>query len=356
MVKAAQKTTPQHKMPDAPPMRAALGAWYAQYQRRLPWRERPSLYKTVVSEFMLQQTQVETVLPYFDRWMRKFPDFAALAKAKESAVLKLWEGLGYYRRARLVHALAKEVVKLPEMPRTREAWEELPGVGPYTSAAITSIAFGAPAAVVDGNVVRVLARLLGEHRQFKDGSAAVKFLTPAADALLDAQNPGDHNQAMMELGAMVCTRHNPTCLICPLLAWCAAAKQGTAEMLPSLAAKPMKRTEIVRLWIERDGALLLHRKPAGARRMADLCELPDAATLPEIKFQKKARTVKRRTITNEVFMESIHRAVLAKNAPDPAKNPAHGFVWATPRQLARLTLSGPHRRWVEELRTGSAGD
>ncbi len=228
MSKAAQNTTPQRKAGPAAAQRAALRAWFLAHQRRLPWREQPGLYKTVVSEFMLQQTQVATVLPYFERWMRKFPDFAALAAARETEVLKLWEGLGYYRRARLLHALAKELVKLPTPPRTPEAWLELPGVGPYTAAAITSIAFGAPAAVVDGNVVRVLARLHGETRQFKDGSAAVKFFTPAADALLDARHPGDHNQAMMELGATVCTRHNPLCTVCPFVTWCVVAARGAS--------------------------------------------------------------------------------------------------------------------------------
>lgn len=331
-------------------MRAALGRWYAMNQRRLPWREKLSLYKTVVSEFMLQQTQVETVLPYFDRWLKKFPDFARLAKAQEGEVVKQWEGLGYYRRARLLHALARELVKQPAIPQTRAAWLELPGVGPYTAAAITSISFSEPAAVVDGNVVRVLARLLGEGRQFNDGSAAVKFFTPAADALLDAKHPGDHNQAMMELGATVCTRQNPLCLLCPLQQWCVAGQRGDPEDLPRLAAKIMTRTAVVRLWIEHKGALLLHRKPAGAKRLADICELPDAASLPNAKIEKTALVVKRRTITHQVFIESIHRATLPTETEDPAKIAAHGFLWATPKQLAKLTLSGPHRRWVAELR------
>jgi len=351
MPKTPPNTTPQRTPPaPAPAQRAALLAWYRAHRRRLPWREAPSLYKTVVSEFMLQQTQVETVLHYFARWLKKFPDFAALAAAREAEVVKLWEGLGYYRRARLLHALAREFVRLPAPPRTAEAWRELPGVGPYTAAAISSIAFGAPAAVVDGNVVRVLARLLGERRQFKDGSAAVKFFTPAADALLDATNPGDHNQAMMELGATVCTRRHPLCTVCPLVTWCVAAARGEADDLPRLAAKKTTRTELVRLWIERDGALLLHRRPASSRRLAKLCELPDAASLPAAKIEKKPLAVKRRTIANQLFIESIHRATLPANLPDPAKDASSGLLWATPARHARLTLSGPHRQWVEELR------
>eukprot|EP01034_Spumella_vulgaris_P018705 gene18705-23917_t len=137
----------------------ALLDWYRLNARRLPWRDAPSLYKTVTSEFMLQQTQVKTVLPYFARWHAALPDFAALAAAPESQVLKLWEGLGYYSRARNLHRLGKAVAALPAPPRTPAKWQELPGVGPYTAAAITSISFNAPVACVDGNVVRILARL-----------------------------------------------------------------------------------------------------------------------------------------------------------------------------------------------------
>jgi A/G-specific adenine glycosylase len=327
-------------------MRAALLPWYRAHQRRLPWRESPTLYKTVVSEFMLQQTQVETVLPYFARWMRTFPDFDALAAAGEAQVLKLWEGLGYYRRARLLHDLANALTKLPIPPRTPEAWLELPGVGPYTAAAITSIAFGAPAAVVDGNVVRVLARLLGEGTMFKDGSTAVKFFTPAANTLLDPAHPGDHNQAMMELGATICTRRKPSCLICPLKPWCAAVADGIAEDLPRFAAKKIKRTELVRLWIEHDGALLLHRRASSSRRLAKICELPDANTLPAAIIEKKPLAVKRRTITNEQFTEIIHRAILKNFALEKDS----GLLWAAPAQLKKLILSGPHRKWIEELR------
>src|SRR5438045_534267 len=132
----------------------ALLRWYRANARALPWRESPSVYKTVVSEFMLQQTQVKTVLPYFARWLAALPDFAALAAAPEEQVMKLWEGLGYYSRARNLYKLAKAIAAQPVPPRDPAEWRELPGVGPYTAAAITSISFGEPAACVDGNVVR----------------------------------------------------------------------------------------------------------------------------------------------------------------------------------------------------------
>jgi len=144
----------------------ALHDWYRVNHRKLPWREAPSLYKTVVSEFMLQQTQVATVLPYFERWLRELPDFAALAAAAETRVIKLWEGLGYYSRARNLHKLGQAVAALPHLPRSVAEWQELPGIGPYTAAAIASISLGQPAACVDGNVVRILARLTADGFAF----------------------------------------------------------------------------------------------------------------------------------------------------------------------------------------------
>src|ERR1019366_7948610 len=151
--------------------RRALLAWYRASRRRLPWREAPSAYGTVVSEFMLQQTQVATVIPYYLRWMEALPGFGALASAPESRVLRLWEGLGYYRRARNLHALARAVAS-SGMPEGADGWEELPGVGPYTAAAIASIAFGEPRACVDGNVVRILARLTRDPARHRDGASA----------------------------------------------------------------------------------------------------------------------------------------------------------------------------------------
>src|SRR6478736_9654294 len=224
-----------------PAFQGALHAWYRVHQRKLPWRREPSLYKTIVSEFMLQQTQVATVLPYFDRWLRELPDLAALAAAPEARVMKLWEGLGYYSRARNLHKLARAHHAAPAKPRTPAEWRELPGIGPYTAAAITSIAFGEPAAVVDGNVVRILARLTNETRQFRDGTEAVKHFTPLADALVVGSNPGEHNQAMMELGATGCFRQNPTCLVCPVAAFCAARQAGAPERVPRLKPKEIEQ-------------------------------------------------------------------------------------------------------------------
>ena len=331
-----------------------LHAWYREHHRPLPWREQPSPYRTVVSEFMLQQTQIKTALPYFERWMRELPDFAALAAAPAARVLKLWEGLGYYSRARNLHRLAQAVATLPALPRTPEAWRELPGVGPYTAAAITSLAFGAPAACVDGNVVRVLARLNADASRLRDGAAAAKRFAPLAQALLAPANPGLHNQALMELGALVCRPRDPLCQSCPVRRFCAAAHQGHPEDFPRLASKKTRQRSVTRVWCEHAGCLLLHRADAGARRLANLHELPTPADLglDAVAVQTAPLLAKkRRTITNHVIAESIHAVRLtATQRRRLAANPA--LHWVPRADLDSIPLSGPHRRWVEEILRG----
>jgi A/G-specific adenine glycosylase len=295
---------------------------------------------------MLQQTQVKTVLPYFARWLAVLPDFAALAAAPESRVLKLWEGLGYYSRARNLHRLAQQVVARPAAPRTPAEWRELAGVGPYTAAAITSISFGARAACVDGNVVRILARLTADPTEFRDSASAAKVFTPLAEALLPGESPGDHNQAMMELGATVCHRQNPLCTICPVLAFCAAAKHGEPEAFPVLAPKIIEQRAVTRVWSLHEGKLLLHRTAAAAKRLANLHELPTAEHLglEPTAFDKTTLVAKKkRGITRFAITESIHRV------PAPRGRLAEGLVWVSVAEIETLTLSGPHRRWVTEL-------
>ena len=326
---------------------AALLGWYRLNARRLPWRDAPSLYKTVTSEFMLQQTQVKTVLPYFARWHAALPDFAALAAAPESQVLKLWEGLGYYSRARNLHRLGQAVAARPAPPRTPAEWRELPGVGPYTAAAITSISFNAPVACVDGNVVRILARLTADGTEFRDSATAAKAFSALANDLIPAEQPGDHNQAMMELGATVCTRQNPLCLTCPVRNFCAAAARREPEAFPKLAPKQIEQVAVTRVWCERKGSLLLHRTASNARRLANQHELPTAAHLglsPTAAARGLLLATKKRGITCYRITESIH------SAPPPASLPDPGLVWVPLADLDTITLSGPHRRWIGEIR------
>jgi len=333
------------------PFRRALHAWYRAHRRRLPWREAPSLYRTVVSEFMLQQTQVATVLPYFERWLRALPDFAALAAAPEAQVLKLWEGLGYYSRARNLHRLARALAALPAPPRTPAEWCGLPGIGPYTAAAVTSIGFGVPAACVDGNVVRILARLTDERRSFRDGSEAAKHFTPLANALVAGADPGLHNQAMMELGATVCLRRKPACPVCPVGRFCAARRDGDPATLPRLRPKVVEERTVARVWCVRDGRLLLRRGHPGARRLAGLHELPEAADLGLVPADLDGKPLvarKRRTITRFKIIESIYELRLMAR-PLARIAAGAGLEWVPLAGLDSIALSGPHRRWVHEI-------
>ena len=322
----------------------ALAEWYVQAQRPLPWRTEPGLYRTVVSELMAQQTQIKTMLPYFERWMRRFPDFEALAEADSEEVLKHWEGLGYYSRARNLHKLAKEYVALDTKPQTQSEWQTLPGIGPYTSAAISSIAHGYPAAVVDGNVVRILARLTNDERPFKNNGDAVKTFTPLADQVLNHDSPGDHNQAMMELGATVCQKSKPLCTVCPVIRFCRAAAMGAPEALPKIQRRTTEQVAIDRLWIVEQGKILLHRIPINAKQLAGQYELPHTEHLGIQTPKGKPLATKTRSITHRRIKEKIYPC---PQAPD--LNELEDLYWIALAEIETITLSGPHRRWIREL-------
>ena len=325
--------------------RKILLTWYGKYQRELPWRTKPSLYKTVVSEFMLQQTRVSTVLPYFANWLKKFPSFTALAKANEEDVLKGWEGLGYYSRARNLHKLAKTISPLKSIPKDAKFWLTLPGIGPYASAAITSISFNQAEAVCDGNVVRVLTRIFSHGELFKDGASAQKKLQPLAQQLLDTTEPGNYNQGMMELGATVCHRQSPLCTTCPVLSYCTSGQRGDTEMFPALARKKKTFEQIKRYWITRDNALLLQKAKTGANRLAGIYELPKDIE-SEVKNKKNLLAKKRRVIGQTDYEESIYQFSLHLNC-DLDK---HSLEWISWDELKKITISGPHRKWIEEIK------
>jgi len=245
---------------------AALLDWYTTAQRPLPWRLEVSAYRTLVSELMCQQTRIDTVLPYFARFLAEFPTEAALAGAPTERVLELWSGLGYYSRARNLQKAAQAVVAQGGFPRTIEGLRALPGVGPYTAGAIASIAFGVDAPVVDGNVERVLARWYAEERPAK------AWLWSTAEALLPSGRAGAYNQALMELGATVCTPRGPKCLVCPVREGCGGV--GAPERYPAAKEKKaVPRARAVAAWIVRDGAALLVRRPEGGL-LGGLWELP----------------------------------------------------------------------------------
>jgi A/G-specific adenine glycosylase len=218
--------------------RKQLLAWFRQFQRDLPWRRSKDPYRIWISEIMLQQTRVAAVVPYYERFLMRFPDVRALAKAPQEEVLRLWSGLGYYSRARNLQKAAQQIVALHggEFPREAKGALALSGIGSYTAAAILSIAFDARHAVLDGNVARVLARL-GAIRGDLRESRGWQALQHTAQELLDSKSPGDWNQAMMELGAMICTPRAPQCLLCPVAKFCRARKSGDPESFPERRKK-----------------------------------------------------------------------------------------------------------------------
>jgi len=251
--------------------RGQLLAWYAAHARALPWRENRAPYRVWLSEIMLQQTRVAAVIEHYHEFLRRFPTVQKLAGAREASVLAAWSGLGYYRRARMLHTAAKVIVREHdgEFPTCEEGWRQLPGIGRYTAAAIASIAFDKPVAVVDGNVERVLQRVLGRP-------LAGAELWRAANQLLDVKRPGDFNQAMMELGATVCTPRAPACLTCPVIDLCATRGELPSTTKP--APQKKRETHYVLNYRngDRDGEVFLVRRARDASLMASMWELPEA--------------------------------------------------------------------------------
>ena len=237
--------------------------WYAENGRDLPWRRTRDPYAVWLSEIILQQTRVVQGRAYWDRFLERFPTVQDLAAAPEDEVMRLWQGLGYYSRARNLHAAAKQVVALGGFPTTLEGIRSLKGVGDYTAAAIGSIAFDLPAAVVDGNVYRVLARYFGIAMPIGT-TAAKKEFTELAQRLLPPDSPAAFNQGMMDFGATCCTPVNPACLTCPLQPSCQAFRTGRVELLPvkQAAAKPVER-HLTYVYVRVDGAVAIHRRGPG---------------------------------------------------------------------------------------------
>ena len=242
--------------------RRPLLAWYRRHRRDLPWRRTRDPYRIWVSEVMLQQTQVATALPFYAAFLRRFPSVRALATASEPDVLHAWSGLGYYRRARHFHAAARLVVREHggRVPSDPEAFGRLPGVGRYTAGAVLSIAFDRPLAVLDGNVARVLSRLLAWPVSIRDAAGA-RRLWALADSLVPMRTPGDWNQALMELGATICTPRSPHCTSCPVKTWCRARTLGRAEDYPVVAPRrAVQRVRRAVALIERAGRVLMTRR------------------------------------------------------------------------------------------------
>jgi A/G-specific adenine glycosylase len=248
-------------------LRRSLLSWYEQNRRELPWRRDQDPYRVWISEIMLQQTRVAAVIDHYENFLKRFPTLEKLAAAREASVLSAWSGLGYYRRARMLHAAAKQIVGdfNGMFPDNAKALRQISGIGRYTAAAIASIAFGEAVAVVDGNVERVLQRF--------DGRPLDKeHIWRRAQSLLSFERPGDFNQAIMELGATICVPGPPKCMICPLLELC----ETRGELPQTRKAVPQKKREVHYALHRHDGSVLLVQRPADASLMAGMWELPEA--------------------------------------------------------------------------------
>jgi A/G-specific adenine glycosylase len=330
--KAKQKRTPKH--PDTPTPRAQAGftkallAWYDQNARALPWREDRDPYRVWLSEVMLQQTRVAAVIEHYRKFLTKFPTVEKLAQAREASVLAAWSGLGYYRRARMLHLAAKGIVKehANKFPATADELRALPGIGRYTAAAIASIAFDEPVAVVDGNVERSISRM---HGHKVDGEA----LWLMAQALLEQDaagraRPGDFNQAMMELGATICTPGPPKCLVCPVAHFCATRGELAAT---SSKAKQQKRA-IVYGFARRPGDVWLVQRGEQESLMAGMWELPE---MQNVNGEHKTLLKLRHSITitdYEVRVVELNSQALV------------GGKWIADSRLTSLPLTGLARK------------
>ncbi|QFG00180.1 A/G-specific adenine glycosylase [Psychrobacillus glaciei] len=243
----------------------ALVSWFEEEKRDLPWRKTKDPYKIWVSEVMLQQTKVDTVIPYYERFLTKYPSLESLANAEEEELLKEWEGLGYYSRARNLQAGVKEVIEEYHgvVPSTRKEISTLKGVGPYTAGAVLSIAYGVPEHAVDGNVMRVLSRLLLIKEDIAKPKSK-KIFEEAVMELIDEENPSSLNQGLMELGALICTPTKPKCLLCPVREFCTAFFEGMQEELPiKTSNKKTKLHKMKAVVIEtKDGKILLEKRPS----------------------------------------------------------------------------------------------
>jgi A/G-specific adenine glycosylase len=272
-----------------------LRAWYSTHHRKLPWRQTQDPYKIWISEIMLQQTTVQAVIPYYAKWLKHFPDMQTLSKAPLQKVLKVWQGLGYYRRAKNLHQAAKIIMITydGQIPQNHDDLRSLPGFGPYTTAAVLSIAFDKPYLTIDANIRRILMRLLKLHR--KATSSIDKELHHTFSPLLPQKNMGNFNQALMELGSLVCRSKNPMCLLCPLLDFCGAYEAGEQEVIPIPEKRSYKKIQAVIGIIEKNGKFLIQKRPSTGL-LADLWEFPGG----KIKKGEAAEQALKREIKEEI--------------------------------------------------------
>jgi A/G-specific adenine glycosylase len=333
---AASPVLPTGK--DLTAFRRDLLNWYDKRRRDLPWRKTRDPYRIWLSEIMLQQTRVAAVLDHYRIFLERFPTVEVLAAASEDAVLAAWSGLGYYRRARMLHRCAKELVRQQggRFPQNAEALETLPGIGRYTAAAIASIAFEEPIAVVDANVERVVQRLIGRD-------LTQPQIWRQAQSLLSASRPGDFNQSMMELGATACLPREPKCPACPVRKWCAQQSKITIPMerrAPGGSLKPTSSRQVKEVWYvlsQRDGRIRLVRRPRKSSLMPGMWELPPLSQKPHRAPLSAPWRTFRHSITITDFTVYVHRGPFsaAKGKWIPVANISHLPITGLTRKILK---------------------
>jgi A/G-specific adenine glycosylase len=314
--------------------RRSLLRWYHANGRDLPWRRTRDPYAVLVSEFMLQQTQVATVIPYYNKWLRRFPDLAALARASESDVLHAWQGLGYYARARNLHSAAKTIASEDngKFPQLADELKSLPGVGRYTANAIATFAFGRSVPIVEANITRVLARVIN-YQQPIDSGHGREDIWQIASTLVPARGARAFNSALMDLGALVC-RPRPKCQICPVRRFCRASKP---ETLPRKRPRPqLKKLTESHLWIRNRGRILLQQSSG---RWRGMWILPPLNTMP----------VTDRAIHRSIFPFTHHQITLQIFAQPSRKIDQQKERWIDLASINSIPIPSPHHRAIAEL-------
>ncbi|MFN5321820.1 MAG: A/G-specific adenine glycosylase [Planctomycetota bacterium] len=352
--------------------RRALIRWFRRHQRDLPWREQPDGYRIWVSEIMLQQTQVATVVAYYQRFLQRFPEVNSLAEADESEVLKLWEGLGYYRRARQLHAAARQIVARHggEFPSTFADVLALPGVGRYTAGAIMSIAFDQPQPILEGNTIRVFARLLGMTECAREKASEQRLWSFSQSLLPPGEGSRDLNQGLMELGSELCRVRQPACLLCPVSRWCRAFAEGIQDQLPVLTPRMEYVPRQDGLVLIRRGRKLLLRKCAEGEHWTGLWDFP-RVTLAEAAPQPVSPQVSR--LAEQAFQRELGLSVAVEPAGKRLKHAVTKYritldcfwgklqgrvpkgrgewAWVAAEELPRLALNATGRKvadWLAE--------
>jgi A/G-specific adenine glycosylase len=345
---------------------AKLLNWYAAHKRDLPWRRSKDIYAVWLSEVMLQQTQVNTVIPYYERFLERFPGIAALAAGREQEVLKLWEGLGYYSRVRNFHRAAKEVVdhRGGIIPTDPETFAKLPGVGPYITAAVMSIACGVPMAAVDGNVMRVYTRFKGIADD-TGKSATRKRVTEELTQVIPTAAAGDFTQAFMELGALVCTPKSPRCGECPFRAQCAAFNSGTVEKYPVKAKRAKVPEYNVSVAIVVDGDRFYIQERPSKGHLGGMWEFPggksEAGETPEHTLLRECKEelgvgigiLKKLAVVHHAYSHfKIHMSVFICRLIGETINQPEGrpFRWITVEQLEDYPFPGANHKFFPRLR------